>query len=162
LTLVAIILTSTFVLFYDPVRGAVSGAVYSVAPGIWELGGRVGDSWSVFWGEFRLKRSLVHENEVLQKEVARMQGQMLDRNLLEERVVELEGKLGRAGSDDRVTARVLAGPGRSPYDTLVIDAGSEQGILVGDHVVYTGAGVIGTVAEVYPTSAKVRLFSSLD
>lgn len=160
LTLVIIIITSSFVLFFGPVRGAISQAVYFTAPGLWNMGGTVGASWNAFWGELRLRRSLVHENEALQEEVARMQAQMLDRNLLEERVVELEGKLGRVGSDDRVMARVLAGPGRSPYDTLVIDAGTKQGIQVFDRVVYAGAGVIGVVVETYPTSAKVNLLSS--
>lgn len=157
-----LVLISGFILFSNPVRGAISRAVYTTTPWMWDIGIKAGNSWNMFWGEFRLKRSLVHENEVLQEEVARMQTQMLDRNLLEERVVELEGKLGRAGSDDRVTARVLVGPGRSAYDTLIIDAGSEQGILVGDKVVYAGAGVIGVTVEVYPTSSKVSLFSSPD
>jgi rod shape-determining protein MreC len=160
LTLVALVLISAFVLFYSPMRNVASQTVYSIAPGLWDLGITMGSSWNSFWGEFRLKRSLVHENEVLQEEVARMQAQMLDRNLLEERVVELEGKLGRMGSDNRVTARVLAGPGRSAYDTLVIDAGSDQGVLVDDPVVYAGAGVIGVIVEVYPISAKVSLLSS--
>lgn len=160
LTLGAVVLASAFLLFVSPVRSVVSHTAYTIAPGLWELGGNMGASWDSFWGEFRLKRSLVHENEVLQEEVSRMQAQMLDRNLLEEQVVELEGKLGRTGSDDRVTARVLVGPGRSPYDTLIIDAGTEQGILVGDRVVYAGAGVIGVIAEVYPTSSKVSLYSS--
>lgn len=160
LTLVAIVLVSFFVLFSSPARGAISRAVYTTAPWMWDMGIKIGSSWNTFWGEFRLKRSLVNENEVLQEEVARMQAQMLDRNLLQERVVELEGKLGRTGSDDRVTARVLAGPGQTPYDTLSIDAGTEQGIRVADRVVYAGAGVIGAVVEVYSTSAKVSLFSS--
>lgn len=162
LTLAVVVLVSVFVLFFSPVRGAISRTVYITAPWMWDMGNNVGISWNAFWGEFSMKRSLVHENEALKEEVARMQAQMLDRNLLEEQVVELEGKLGRIGSDDRVTARVLAGPGRSAYDTLVIDAGSEQGILVDDSVVYAGAGVIGVIAEVYPTSSKVSLLSSPD
>ncbi|OHA83870.1 MAG: hypothetical protein A2937_00885 [Candidatus Yonathbacteria bacterium RIFCSPLOWO2_01_FULL_47_33b] len=159
-TLAALVLVSFLVLSAGPVRGVLSRAVYSTAPGLWELGGNIEGSWNAFWGEFRLKRSLVHENETLKEEVSRMQAQVLDRNLLEDRVLALEEKLGRAGSDVRVSANVLAGPGRSLYDTLIIDAGTEQGILVGDRVVYVGAGVIGTVVETYPASAKVRLFSS--
>lgn len=160
LTFALLVLASVFVLSYGPVRGFFSQAVYNTAPGLWELGGNMSGSWEAFWGEFRLKRSLVHENEALKEEVSRMQAQVLDRNLLEERVLELEGKLGRAGVDDRVFARVLAGPGRSLYDTLSIDAGTEEGITVGDQVVYAGAGVIGTVVETYATSAKVSFFSS--
>ncbi|MHB1118234.1 MAG: rod shape-determining protein MreC [Minisyncoccota bacterium] len=160
LTLTALVLLSVLVLSYGPVRSMISRTVYLVAPGVWELGGITASRWNIFWGEFRLKRSLVYENSLLREELARMQVQVLDRNLLEEHVRELEEKLGRAGSDDRVAARVLSGAGRAPYDTLIVDAGTDQDVLIGDRVVYAGMGVIGTVAEAYPDSAKVVLFSS--
>lgn len=157
---VALVIIGVLMLSYGPLRNVVSRAVYSTAPEIWELGGIVGNSWGAFWSEFRLKRALVHENKVLQEEVALMQVRVLDRNLLEGRIRELDEKLGRADGDDRVSARVLSGAGQNPYDMLVIDVGTRQGVLVGDQVVYTGAGIIGTVVEAYTTSAKVSLFSS--
>lgn len=160
LMLALTVVLGVLVLSYGPVRGAISRAVYGIAPEVWTWGGTFQNSWHAFWGEFRLKRSLVSENEALQEEVARMQAQVLDRNLLEEKVTALEESLGRTGSDNRIVAHVLAGPGRSPYDTLVIDAGTEQGIALADRVVYAGAGVIGEIIEVYSSSAKVKLFSS--
>lgn len=160
LTLLVIVAIGAFVLFCSPVRIALSRVLYFVAPSVWGVRADVVDAENGFWANLRIKRSLVYENAVLHEDVARMQAQVLDRNLLEEKVLKLEEALGRAGSDNRVSAKVLSGPGQSPYDILVIDAGSDQGVGVGDFVVYAGAGVIGETAEVYPSSAKVKLYSS--
>lgn len=158
--LIALVAVSAFVLLYAPVRAIFTQALYAVAPRVWSIGDTAGGAWSSVTTNFRIKRSLVYENDMLHADMSRMQAQVLDRNLLEEKVMKLEEALGRAGSDNRVTASVLAGPGRSPYDTLVIDAGDEHGIAVGDVVVYAGAGAIGTIAEVSGSSSKVGLYSS--
>ncbi len=160
MALAVLILVSAFALLYAPSRGAISQTIYMVAPAVWKVGGEVRDTLNSFWGGFNSKRSLVYENDMLKEEVNRMQVNVLDRNMLEESVIKLKEALGRVSEDNRVTADVLAGPGRSPYDTLIIDAGTENGVVVGNRVVYSGVGVIGEIAEVYDTSAKVKLYSS--
>ncbi|MBI5400967.1 MAG: rod shape-determining protein MreC [Candidatus Yonathbacteria bacterium] len=139
---------------------AVSQALYIVAPSIWGMREETEATADGFWAIFRIKRSLVYENTMLHEEVARMQAQVLDRNLLEEKVLKLEEALGRVNGDNRVTADVLSFPGYSLYDILTIDAGTEHGIALGNQVVYAGAGIVGEIAEVYPSSAKVKLYSS--
>lgn len=160
IALIALVAISAFVLLCAPVRIALSRGLYAIAPNMWHARAGAGEAEDGFFANFRIKRSLVYENTILHEEVARMQTQVLDRNLLEEKVLKLEEALGRAGSDNRVSADVLAGPGQSPYDILAIDVGAEHGVSVGDPVVYAGAGVIGEIAEVYPSSAKVKLYSS--
>ncbi len=160
LVLAAFVLVSAFVLLYGPVRGAISQTIYAGAPAVWRFSGAVGDTWNSFWGGFQIKRSLVFENNILKEEVSRMQANVLDRNILEEKVIKLEEALGRSREDNRVVADVLAWPGWSLYDTLIIDAGAENGIVVGDRVIYAGAGVIGEIAELYDTASKVKLYSS--
>ncbi len=160
ITLGVVIIFFTLILLFDPTRSMFSRAAYSVAPWVWGIGGSAQSSWSTFWGEVQSKASLVSENKLLREEIDRMQVQVLDRNLLEERVIDLEGTLGRAGVDNRVSARVLVGAGRSPYDILVIDAGTDEGVSVGDQVAYAGSGVIGEISEVYSSSSKVKLYSS--
>lgn len=151
---------SALTLSYAPTRAMLTQALYAVAPRVWSVGDAASNAWGSLIANFRIKRSLVYENDALHAEIYRMQAQVLDRNLLEEKVLKLEEALGRAGSDNRVVAYVLAGPGLSPYDTLIIDAGTDRGIAVGDEVVYAGAGAIGTIAEVLDSSAKVALYSS--
>ena len=155
-----VILFCIFSLLYRPVRELISQTIYAQASAVWKFGGVVGDTWNGFWGSFRSSGSFIKDNDTLKEEINRMQAEVLDRNLLSERVTKLEEMLGRKGEDNRVVAQVLSDVAHSPYDVLVIDAGSEQGVSVGDQVVYAGAGVIGEIVEVYNTSAKVKFFSS--
>lgn len=158
--LIATLALGAFLLLYAPSRTALTGVVYRTAPGIWDFGAWMSDAGKGVTTNFHLKRSLVHENEALKAELTRLQALVLDRNLLEEKVSKLEEALGRTVGDDRVVARVLAVPGWSPYDTLVLDVGSNNGVLVGDLVVYAGSGVVGEVIEVYAETAKAKLYSS--
>ena len=57
-------------------------------------------------------------------------------------------------------AVILAKPNQSPYDTLVIDVGTEQNLEVGDMVFAFGNVPIGRVSDVNQSSSKVVLFSS--
>lgn len=160
LTLLGIALVGALLLLYPPLRGSITNIFYTQTPTAWNAGNTAGNTTSGFFGGFRNTQIIVEENKNLQEEILRMQAQVLDRNLLAEKVAQLEERLGRVESDNRVSASVLLGPGRISYDTLVIDAGSAQGIELGDSVVYGGAGVIGRVAEIYGSSAKVKLHSS--
>ncbi|MEK7539000.1 MAG: rod shape-determining protein MreC [Patescibacteria group bacterium] len=148
-----------FVLLIPGVRAPFSRTVYMVAPSVWEWGDGIGKAVSLFVATTKERQVLIFENEALKGDFARMEALVLDRNLLEERVAILEESLGRKGNDNRILAKVLWVPGRTPYDTFVVDVGSEQEVSLGDLVVYAGAGVVGEVMEVYERSAKIKLYS---
>lgn len=160
IVLTSLVAISAFSLLFTPVRGALTQVVYKVSPLIWNIGSFGENTWSSFSLNFKEKKSLFVENEMLHADINLMQAQVLDRNLLSEKVIKLEEALGRTQSDNRVVAYVLAGPGLSPYDTLVIDVGEDNGIAVGNTVVYASAGAIGEVVEVSKSSSKVKLYSS--
>lgn len=155
-----VLFVGAIVLAYPPLRAMITRGAYLFAPRVWQIGDRISSAGKNILSSFASKQTLVEENRILREEVSRMQAQMLDRNLLEEKARELEEKLGRANTDDRVIANVLVGPGRSPYDVFVIDAGEDHGVAHGDRVVYAGAGAIGEIVEVYGASSKAKLFSS--
>lgn len=155
-----IFVIGVIVLTVSPLRAPVSRGMHFFASGVWQGGDRTLGAIKNFLGGFVSKETLVEENRSLREEVSRMQVQVLDRNLLEEKVRDLEERLGRTNVDDRIVAHVLAGSGRSPYDLLVIDAGEDLGVALGNRVVYAGAGVAGEIIEVYGSSAKVKLYSS--
>lgn len=155
-----LIAISAFVLLYAPLRSIVTQAVYSVAPFVWGAGDAGENALETFFANFKEKDTLVKENKTLKEIISIMEVKVLDRNLLAEKVIRLEESLGRSRNDDRVVANVLIGPGRSIYDTLVIDAGEKEGIIAGNMVVYSGSGVIGEVVETTTYTAKVKLFSS--
>lgn len=160
IALIALFAVSAFALLYSPVRTSLAEGAYTAAVSVWDFGDTASNTWNSFITNFRSKEVLVTENKTLHEEVSRMQAQVLDRNLLAEKVATLEEALGRVRSDDRVVATVLAGPGLTPYDVLLVDAGTEQGISVGNMVVYAGSGVVGEIIESTPVSSKVKLLSS--
>ncbi len=157
---ILIILVSIFVLLYGPSRYAISKIVYGFAPAVWKGGGDIYDKASSFFSGFRSNVNVSNENKLLREQVMEMETQILEQNFLREEVLGLSQALGRALGDKRVSAKVIIGQGRSPYDTLIIDAGTEHGIRTGDSVVYASVGVIGTIVEAYQSSSKVKLFSS--
>ena len=57
-------------------------------------------------------------------------------------------------------ASILSKPNQSPYDTLIIDVGTNEGVTVGQRVFAEGNVPIGKIGEVYTNSAKVILFSN--
>jgi len=62
--------------------------------------------------------------------------------------------------NNRVLAAVLVKPPLAPYDELVIDAGSDQGIIVGAKVYAPGNILIGTTTDVLGETSRVTLLSS--
>lgn len=61
---------------------------------------------------------------------------------------------------DEVIATVLVRPPQSPYDALVINIGSDEGIALGDQVYAFTGFPIGEIIDVQHSRATVRLFSS--
>jgi cell shape-determining protein MreC len=57
-------------------------------------------------------------------------------------------------------AGVLAGPPLSPYDTLVVEGGSNDGIQEGARVYGSGGVPVGTVRSVSSRTSRVLLYSS--
>jgi cell shape-determining protein MreC len=62
--------------------------------------------------------------------------------------------------ETRIVAGVIARPPYVPYDVLVIDQGSDDGIKTGALVYHASNFVIGYVEKVFNASAIVSLFSS--
>lgn len=60
----------------------------------------------------------------------------------------------------RILAGVLARPPVSPYDVLVVDQGSDAGVVAGALAYGAGGTPIGTVASMTGASARILLFSA--
>lgn len=74
---------------------------------------------------------------------------------------QLKELLGRNVSNDKMTlAAVLIRPPQTPYDSIIIDAGSLMGLQVGDIIYAEMNYAIGRVVEVSDKSATIILFSS--
>jgi cell shape-determining protein MreC len=101
------------------------------------------------------------EIERLRGELAAAQARLADRDVLHKENVDLKVRLGRVATpEQRTLAAVLQKAPWVPYDTLLVDAGANEGVLVGDTAYAAGQTVVGRVVEVSATTARVELLST--
>lgn len=105
------------------------------------------------------RAALVAEIQTLQQALAEQQVTVGVIRSLQADNIALR-QLLHATTTDRIAAQVTTRPDSLPYDVLLIDRGSESGLVVGAPVYYGLAHVIGTVAHVFPHSALVTLITS--
>lgn len=109
---------------------------------------------------FSSRRALVSHVTALKLEEEKMHADGALLQLLADENEKLKKELKRETAGSRILATVLFPPGRSLYDTFVIDAGSEEGITEGARVYGFGSVAIGTVSKVDTNTATVLLYSS--
>jgi cell shape-determining protein MreC len=100
------------------------------------------------------------EAGLLRAKLAATEALVADRNYLYEENLELKKRLGREVSASVVIAGVLQGPPYTPYDTLVLDAGSLDGVAEGNIVSAGGTALIGKIYAVFAFTSRAVLFSS--
>lgn len=110
---------------------------------------------------FRTKASLSRENHNLIQENTDIRLSMTDYQLLKNDLDELKRMMGRIPDvDNFILGNILAKPNHSPYDTIIIDIGSDHSLQEGDRV-YAGGNVpIGNISKVYDKTSLVTLYSN--
>ena len=134
------------------------------------LGRNTGEEISNLGAIFHSRKSLLLENENLKSQMLESQTDRANYASVVDENNQMKEILGRKDLNvNMVLAGILAKPNRSPYDTLLIDAGIGQGIISGQRVFalghsptgeVSGSVPIGSVAEAYSNSSKVILFSN--
>ena len=116
--------------------------------------------FSIESGSLETPAALLADNETLRRELqaALVQGQSIQ--ALEIENEELKSILGRASTTPYTLAAVLEKPPFSGYDSLIIDAGADQGFSSTSMVYAPGNVLIGRVSDVLGQTSKVALFSS--
>lgn len=138
----------------------VFALVFLLLAGLWRDG-----ATRLFWklGEPLLaaRAALFHgEVEELRSKLATAEARLADRDALYAENIELKRLLGRHDTIQFVRAAVLMRPPGVPYDTFVIDLGLADGIAPGQVVSAGGTTLIGSVTEVYESTARITLFSA--
>ena len=109
----------------------------------------------------RTKASISNENHNLIDEIASLRSRMIDHQILEDENNQLKEILGRMPvKDNFVLGNILTKPNHSPYDTVVIDIGSNLGIKEGDMVYADGNIPIGNISKVYEKTSLVVLYTN--
>ena len=156
-----IVLLFILVYFRSPIYQGLSLAAAKVFRPVLVAGNGMGSKLRNAKSFFISKSSLLLENESLRREIDALSGRLVNYDALLDENVKLKEVLGRKSESQEMTlAAILAKPSRSPYDTLLVDAGEEEGIREGMNVFALGNIPIGRVAEVFPNSSKIILFSS--
>jgi rod shape-determining protein MreC len=128
---------------------------------IWKAENKTTEGISSIGYLARTKASVFAENENLKKENADLKGSMIDYQILKTENDDIKNMLGRIDPKHTfILAAILAKPNQSPYDTLIIDAGSDTGIVEGSEVYVSGEIPIGEVSKVYTDNALVMLYSN--
>lgn len=124
-------------------------------------GNNIGAKFGSIGAFFHTKNSIYQENQNLKTQLSGMEAEISNYNSLLAENNSLKEILGRKNEKASfILAAVLSKPNQSPYDTLVVDAGTALGIKIGNTVFASGNIPIGRVSEVLPDSSKVTLFSN--
>lgn len=161
--IVAIVAVFFCFLFYFRVGvfQGLSYASHTVFRPVLVLGNKIGGKVSSFRSYFISKNSLLTNNKNLKLDLDKDKATMANYNSILAENQSLKEILGRKDEKmNMVLSAILSKPNQSPYDTLIIDAGTKQGIKTGNIVFAFGNVPIGRVDFVYENSAKVVLFSN--
>jgi len=109
----------------------------------------------------RTKASISNENHNLIKEISSLRASMVDYQILKNETDQLKELLGRIPNKNNfVLGNILAKPNHSPYDTIIIDIGSNSGIKEGNTVYANGNIPIGNINKVYANTSLVMLYTN--
>ncbi len=138
--------------FLNALTSSVTTTLYSIRHYVMESG----DTIPVF---IRSRSELMKQIEELKQRVAAQGGRETTLAYIMKENDELRSLLGVEVSP-RIAASVIARPPYTPYDTVVLDRGSEDGIVLNAPVFQEGGNAFGYVHVVYPHASFVTLFSS--
>lgn len=139
--------------------GLFSKAFYGTMVGLTGGKDEVGLVASSFAGVLSSKGALIDENNNLKKRVIELENSLSDREIILKENNDLKAAVRYKLDTTNVLATVLSKPPFTPFDVMVVDAGSSQGIKIGDRVMI-GQTYIGTITLVSSNSSQVTLLSS--
>lgn len=139
--------------------GLIRTPLFALAEPVWRMGNTLGESASRAAQYFKFKQSLVVEIKTLHQKEDEQDALLAGYEMMREENQALKVLLGRGEEEGRILAALLVSPPHAPYDSFVLDAGTEDGAAVGDDVLF-GRTVLGRIAAVSRRAATGQLFSS--
>lgn len=126
----------------------------------WKTSNAVQSDVATNFGFFRSKVNLIQENQALKKTLEEMRLRDVSYNVLKKDHDVLLSLFGRIKPEGYILAGVLIRPPQAPYDNLIVDAGSEDGVRIGDLAFASDVVILGEVVEVYNNQSKIELYST--
>lgn len=148
---------SVFGLFFGE---SFRGLVWGISRPMWATSSYITTPFSSIAGYFSKQSELIARNIALEEELEKTRVKLLDYDLILKENQNLKEEFGRGSVSGKMLSVILSKPPRSPYDTLVLDVGSENGVVPGSRV-YIGENiVIGLITNITPRTSLVNLFST--
>jgi len=134
--------------------------VVSVVSPIWRAENSVSRSLRNIADFIGSQEKLIKENADLREKVSSLEIEVM--SLSREQALEdtLRELAGRKPDPETKIATVLTHPPQTPYDIIIIDAGSSDGVLVGKEVYLPEGPSLGAISEVFSNRSRVKLFTS--
>ena len=151
-----------FILFFFRVGifNCLSSTAHFVFRPVISVGNNIGDKFKNIGAFFYSKKILLEDNDYLKLKMNEEEAKMTNYSSILSENESLKEMMGRKLSQNMVLAGILSKPNKSPYDTLIIDAGKNNGIIQGQTVFAMGNVPIGRISEVYTNSSNVILYSN--
>ncbi len=127
---------------------------------LWRLDTRVSLIGKDLYYYFASRNTLESYVTDLKYQVQNLQSANAELQVLKDENTKLKNQMSRSETQQRILATILLKPNRTPYDTIVVDAGSTEGVIPGNKVYANGNTLIGTVADVSAHTAHITLFST--
>jgi cell shape-determining protein MreC len=142
------------------VRLCFPNVFWDIVTPLFRASDAVANETHVFLTSFSDAATLANVNEKTASEnvVLADENQMLVQKLADEEA--LLGASGAQKAQPGILAGVVARPPESPYDTLVLAAGTHAGVALGMEAFGTGDVPIGVVSSVLADFSRVTLFSA--
>jgi cell shape-determining protein MreC len=136
-------------------------AIASIGTSIFKAKRSLGQNMNDGLDLSRSKSSLISEKNELAEKVKNLEVQLATLPTIMDENAKLTEMLARkTEATQLIMARILAKPSQSVYDTLVVGAGSDDGVVVGAKVLARGDVPIGIVDESDFKTSKVKLYST--
>lgn len=133
--------------------------LYVIARPVWSTERYLSQKLGVLWTSLQGSKRLAIQNAILEQQLEEAGVALQTLDAYKNENEDLKNMLNRTDTSKHVLSAVLRAPGRSLYDTLILDTGEKQGVSVGDKVM-SGDFVIGSVRAVYADYSKATLLSS--
>lgn len=159
--IILIVFLIVFFIFRFSIFNSFSFISHFVFQPVLAIGNSVGEKISNTASYFYFKKTLHLENEDLKSKLVEQEARITNYNSILDENLKIKEILGRKSEKmNMVLGSILSKTNQSIYNTLIIDVGIKNNILVGQMVFALGNIPIGRIAEVYNDSAKVVLFSN--
>lgn len=148
-----------------------SGIKNKVTSGMYTLTQASSQAFSNFGRSIRKKFSFIFNISNLKKQNATLSAKLLELEVDKSRILELEkensllqkelGFLDQSEKGTLVPAKIIDREPTTFLDYMIVDKGSDDGIVTGSAVVFNGV-LVGQIKDVYQNSAKIILITSKD